>query len=209
MRARHLVSHALVWGVALATLSFAEEYRGGLVTPPLPKPNFTLVDTSGARFDFRANTDGYVTLLFFGYTRCPDMCPMQMFTIAKALKTLPASKMSKFKVVFVTTDPARDTPAVVRAWLDHFGKSFIGLTGSKADIEAAQVGANVSPAQKSGVLSDGSYAVGHAVWVLAYTRDNMAHLVYPIGVKQEDWAHDLPLLAQEIWTSSGRPSGSK
>ena len=209
MRARHLVSHALVWGVAFATLSFAEEYRGGLVTPPLPKPNFTLVDTSGARFDFRANTDGYVTLLFFGYTRCPDMCPMQMFTIAKAMKTLPASKTSKFKVVFVTTDPERDTPAVVRSWLDHFGKSFIGLTGSKADIEAAQVAANVSPAQKSGALSDGSYAVGHAVWVLAYTRDNMAHLVYPIGVKQEDWAHDLPLLAQEIWTSSGRPSGSK
>src|SRR6266705_1236947 len=57
------------------------QYRGGLVTPPLPKPRFTLTDTSGAPFDFWAQTQKYVTLLFFGYTYCPDECPLQMANI--------------------------------------------------------------------------------------------------------------------------------
>jgi hypothetical protein len=64
-------------------------YRGGLVTPPLPKPRFTLTDTSSARFDFWRKTEGYVTLLFFGYARCPDQCPLHMANIAKALKKMP------------------------------------------------------------------------------------------------------------------------
>src|SRR5262245_47041208 len=63
-------------------------YRGGLVNPPLPKPKFTLTDTSGAPFDFGLKTQGYVTLLFFGYTHCPDMCPLQMLMIGNALRKL-------------------------------------------------------------------------------------------------------------------------
>src|SRR5579862_2158868 len=69
----------------------ASPYRGGLVSPPLPKPKFTLSDTGGAAFDFAAKTQGYVTLLFFGYTHCPDMCPMQMHMIGQAFKKLPAA----------------------------------------------------------------------------------------------------------------------
>jgi protein SCO1 len=202
MRARHLGICVLALGLAgsmLLTVSArAAQYRGGLVSPPLPKPRFTLTDTSGAAFDFWAKTQGYVTLLFFGYTRCPDVCPLQMRTIARALKTLPPDEAQRFKVVFVTTDPKRDTPTVLRAWLDHFDKRFIGLTGSEAAIESAQIAANVTPAKKSGVLNDGSYAVGHAAWVFVYTKDNLAHVVYPAGVKQNDWEHDLPYLAKEI-----------
>jgi protein SCO1/2 len=124
---------------------------------------------------------------------------MQMSTIAQALKTLPAEQANRFKVVFVTTDPERDTPQVLRAWLDHFDRRFIGLTGSIDAIRSAQIAANLDPARKAGTLSDGSYAVTHAVWVLAYTADDRAHVVYPVGVKQQDWAHDLPLLAKETW----------
>jgi protein SCO1/2 len=174
-------------------------YRGGLVSPPLPKPNFILTDTSGAPFDFAAKTQGYVTLLFFGYTHCPDICPIQMFTIAKVFKQVPADVVNQFKVVFVTTDPERDTPQAIRSWLDHFDKSFIGLTGSDAAIRAAQIAANMPPAKKSAVRPDGAYEVGHAAFVLAYTKDNRAHVIYPLGVKQEDWAHDLPYLAKETW----------
>jgi protein SCO1/2 len=197
----HLAFGTAALGLALTTLCSAQQYRGGMVSPPLPKPSFTLVDTSGAPFDFRAKTENYVTLLFFGYTFCPDMCPAQMTTIAQALKALPAEQASRFKVVFVTTDPDRDTRQVLRTWLDHFDKRFIGLTGSKAAIHAAQLAANVDPAQKAGTLSDGSYGINHAAWVLAYTTDNLAHVLYPVGVKQQDWVHDLPLLAKETWTS--------
>lgn len=177
-------------------------YRGGLVSPPLPKPKFTLTDTDGAPFDFAAKTQGYVTLLFFGYTHCPDMCPSQMYTIAQALKKSPPDVVEQFKVVFVTTDPDRDTPGVLRAWLDHFDKRFIGLTGTQTAIDAAQIAANLSPAKKSNVRPDRSYEVGHAAFVWAYTKDNLAHVIYPVGVLGVDWVHDLPYLARERWSNN-------
>ena len=174
-------------------------YRGGLVTPPLPKPVFTLTDTSRTPFDVAQKTEGFVTLLFFGYTHCADMCPMQMSLIARAFKVLPPDVTAQFKVIFVTTDPARDTPETLRAWLDRFDTHFIGLTGSEAAIEAAQVAANLPPAKKSAVRPDGTYDVGHAAFVLAFTKDNLAHVLYPVGGKREDLEHDLPLLANETW----------
>ena len=79
-------------------------YSGGLVNPPLTKPKFTLTDTTGAPFDFTSKTQGYVTLLFFGYTHCPDMCPAQMAMIGNAFKKLSPEVEALFKVVFVTTD---------------------------------------------------------------------------------------------------------
>lgn len=177
------------------------DYRGGLVSPPQPKPKFTLSDTSGKAFDFQPRTEGYVTLLFFGYTHCPDMCPMQMASIADALRKLPADTAGQFKVVFVTTDPARDTPQVLRAYLDHFNKRFIGLTGSQTAIDAAQTAANLPVANKGVTQSDGNYEVGHSAFVFAYTKDNFAHVIYPVGLKTEDWAHDLPSLVSETWTA--------
>lgn len=179
----------------------AATYSGGLVSPPLPKPKFTLTDTSGASFDFALKTQGYTTLLYFGYTHCPDMCPLEMSTIAQAFKKISPAVAARFKVVFVTTDPERDSPQVLRTWLDHFDKSFIGLTGSSASIDAAQIAANLTPAKKSAVRPDGAYEVGHSAFVFAYTRDNLAHVIYPGGVKEEDWAHDLPYLANETWTT--------
>ena len=175
-------------------------YRGGLVTPPLPKPRFTLTDTSGAPFDFWRKTQGYVTLLFFGYARCPDQCPLHIANIATAVKKMPPGLRDRVKLVFVTTDPARDSPKVLRSWLDLFDQRFIGLTGSDAEIEAAQRAAGVPPASKT-VLADKDYAVAHANFVLAYTKDNLAHVIYPGGVTQQDWAHDLPQLVKEAWSS--------
>jgi protein SCO1/2 len=187
----------------LASVMLAQQstgnYRGGLVTPPLPKPGFVLTDTSGAAFDFRQRTDGYVTLLFFGYTYCPDQCPMHMANLGAALKKLPAEIANHVKLVFVTTDPARDSPVVVRRWLDLFDRRFIGLTGTERAIEAVERAAGVPPATKTGP-ANGNYAVAHANFVLAYSKDNLAHVIYPGGVSKDDWVHDLPLLIKETWT---------
>jgi protein SCO1 len=166
-------------------------YHGGLVTPPLPKPKFKLIDTSGASFNFTAATDGYVTLLFFGYAHCTSVCPTQMALLAGAMRRLPKDVANRFKVVFVSTDPVHDNPRLLRAWLNHFDKSFIGLTGSEAEVRVAQVAAKVpatagDPAQ-------------HAAFVLAYTKDNLGHVIYPAGMTQADWLHDLPMLAKESW----------
>jgi protein SCO1/2 len=179
--------------MGLALLRGAEPYHGGLVTPPLPKPRLTLTSTDGVRFDLASATEGDVTLLFFGYTHCPDVCPMHMAYLASALKRLPAPVRDRIKLVFITTDPARDDPKTLRAWLDHFDKHFIGLTGSPAEIAAAQSAAHVPHAEESGAA--------HAAFILAYTRDNLAHVIYPFGVSQADWLHDLPLLVKEDWTA--------
>jgi protein SCO1/2 len=175
-------------------------YRGGLITPPFAKPQFTLTDTSGAPFDFRLETQRFVTLLFFGYTHCPDECPLHMAAIAMGLRQLPDEIRSQVKVVFVTADPSRDNSTVLRAWLDQFDKRFIGLTGNAANIEAAQRAARVPAASKT-VLADKAYELAHASFVLAYTKDNMAHVIYPGGITPMDWAHDLPLLVKEEWSS--------
>jgi len=172
-------------------------YRGGVVAPPLPKPEFTLTDTSGAPYDLRLNTKGYVTLLFFGYTHCPDECPLHM---ASALEKLPSSVAEQIKVVFATTDPARDNAKVLRLWLDNFDRRFIGLTGSQAAIEAAERAAAIFPATRA-IPVNGDYEVVHAAFVFAYSKDNLAHLIYPSGMTEEDWAHDLPYLVKENWSS--------
>ena len=177
----------------------SDSYRGGLITPPLPKPRFVLTDTSGASFDFWNRTQGSVTLLFFGYTYCPDQCPMHMANLGLALKKLPADVANQVNLVFVTTDPARDTPAVLRRWLDNFDKRFVGLTGSDAALEAVQKATGVPPARKTEARNV-NYSVAHANFVIAYTKDSLAHVIYPGGVTKDDWVHDLPLLLKETWS---------
>lgn len=188
----------LVFACLASAQGKGDTYRGGLVTPPLPKPRFVLVDTAGAQFDFWNRTMGSVTLLFFGYTNCPDECPMHMANIGVALKKLPPSIADRVKLVFVTTDPARDTPVQLRRWLDNFDKRFVGLTGSEAALDVVQRAAGVPLAQKTGPRN-GNYSVAHANFVVAYTRDNLAHVIYPGGVSKDDWIHDLPLLLKETW----------
>lgn len=197
MKLRFLVFFPIVTSVVLAQQG--NVYRGGLVTPPLSKPGFVLTDTSGAQFDFKHRTEGYVTLLFFGYTNCPDQCPMHMANLGAALKKVPPGIADQVKLVFVTTDPARDTPAVVRRWLDLFDRHFIGLTGTERVIAAVERAAGVPLAAKTGP-ANGNYGVSHANFVLAYSKDNLAHVIYPGGVSKDDWVHDLPLLIRETWT---------
>jgi protein SCO1 len=189
---------AIFASMAPAQQSKLDSYRGGLVTPPLPKPRFTLTDTSGAPFDFWNRTQGSVTLLFFGYTNCPDECPMHMANLSVALKKLPPHIADRVKLVFVTTDPARDTRVELRRWLDNFDKHFVGLTGTEAAIEGVQKAAGVPMAHKTEPRK-GNYAVAHANFVVAYTQDNLAHVIYPGGVSKDDWVHDLPLLLKETW----------
>lgn len=148
MTARFLSFLLAFASLAAAQPGNTDNYRGGLVTPPLPKPQFVLTDTTGSAFNFRQRTDGYVTLLFFGYTNCPDQCPMHMSNLGAALKELPAGTADQIKLVFVTTDPARDSPAAVRHWLDLFDRRFIGLTGTERAIEAVERSAGVPPATK-------------------------------------------------------------
>jgi protein SCO1/2 len=164
--------------------------------PPEPglKPDFTLTDLEGRRYDFRRETEGRVTFLFFGYTHCPDICPVHLANLAAALARLPRAEADRVRVVFVTTDPVRDTPERMRRFLDAFDPSFVGLTGTRAELEAAQRGAGVAPSVAQPAPGDTGYAVGHAAQVIAYGVAGRMRAQYPFGTRQKDWAHDLPIL---------------
>lgn len=173
------------------------ELRGTLMHTPIPKPDLVLADTEGRSFDLRKQTEGYVTLLFFGYTHCPDVCPVQMATLGAAFEDLSPEVRSRIKVLFVSTDPERDTPERLRGWLDGFDKGFVGLSGPIERINAA-----LSTMMLPGVAvlpprGDEDPPIGHPAAVLAFGFDGLARVRYGFGVRRTDWAHDLPLIASE------------
>ncbi len=175
-----------------------EELTGPMIVPPLPKPALILSTTEGSPFNLQRETEGYVTLLFFGYTHCPDLCPVQLANIATAMHRLAPGIADRIKVVFVTVDPRRDTPQVTRAWLNHFDAGFIGLTGDSASIASAftqlRLGHPMAPVPLLG--GSAAYTINHTVVVLAFTTDNLAHVAYPSGIRPDDWARDLSILAK-------------
>ncbi len=166
----------------------------GLVPQPLPhKPSFTLTDPSGRPFRFDAATRGKLTFLYFGYTHCPDTCPTTMADLATALHEQARAVRRHVAVVFVTVDPRRDSRGVLRAWLNHFDRTFVGLTGSEAAIEAAERSAGVPPAP-AGKQAGRRYSVAHSTFLFPYSPDGRAHVVYVQGFRSADYAHDMPLL---------------
>lgn len=168
---------------------------------PLPRPSFSLTDTDGNPFDFQQATSGRLTLLFFGYTHCPDICPGHLTSLAAGLRGLPPELRDQVLVVFVGVDAERDTRERVRDWLDHFDPSFVGLTGTEAELAAAQRAALVPTASVEDRWEDG-YSVAHASWILVYTPDDQAHLRYGFGTTATQWSHDLERLAREGWPAA-------
>jgi protein SCO1/2 len=173
----------------------ASGLRGVRPDAPYPRPAFTLTDTSGAPYDFTARTGGRATILFFGYTECPDECPTAMADVASALRKAPEMR-DRVSVVFVTTVPKRDSPRVIRRWLDRFDESFVGLTGTPEQLTAAQLAAHVPPAKDTPGGPDG-YTVAHSSLLLGYGANDRARVVYPPGAKVSDIAADLHLLAEK------------
>ena len=179
---------------AAATVEGPEDRYAGLdLAEPYRRPSFTLTDTTGAAFDFKAVTAGRPTLLFFGYTNCPDVCPTTMADVAVALRGLDPSLVEDLQVVFVTTDPAVDSPEVLGDYLGRFDADlpvrFIGLTGDQEAIDQAQLSTGVPLAEDSGRL--------HSSLLLLYGTDDEAHVAFDAGNTSRDIAADLRLVAEQ------------
>jgi protein SCO1 len=177
---------------AAAVVEGPEDRFAGVDLPdPYQRPSFTLTDTGGAAYDFAAATAGTPTLLFFGYTNCPDICPTTMADVAVALRNVDPALAGQVQVVFVTTDPAFDTPEVLAEYLGRFDADlpnrFIGLTGEQAAIDQAQLAAGVPLAEDSGRL--------HSSLLLLYGADDLAHVAFNGGNTSRDIAGDLTLVA--------------
>ncbi|MFE7129771.1 SCO family protein [Streptomyces sp. NPDC057638] len=168
---------------------------GTVLDRPYTKPNLVLTDTQGKPYDLRERTKGKATLLFFGYTNCPDVCPLTMSNIAIAKKQLPKADQEKLEVVFVTTDPERDTPASLAKWLPSAGDpSFTGLSGDFATIQAGarQIGIGIDAAKKE---KDGSVVSMHGAQVVAFSpTTDQGYVLYGESTTADQYAKDLPKL---------------
>lgn len=165
-------------------------FVGAELPTPLSKPDLTFTDSRGNPFPLVESTRGKVTLLFFGYTHCPDVCPVHLGNLAAVLDRMPDKVQRAVQVIFVTTDPRRDSLPVLDRWVKGFSPTFIGLTAPDSIVIEAERLLQLPPAVKdsTGLL------VGHASQVIAFTRDGLGRVEYPFGTRQRDWAHDLPRL---------------
>ncbi|MDT4894331.1 MAG: hypothetical protein QOE97_3366 [Pseudonocardiales bacterium] len=171
----------------------ANGYQGLGLEPAQPRPSFTLTDVTGQQFSFSQRTAGHPTLVYFGYTNCPDVCPTTMFDISAALHTLPDALQKETYVVFISTDVKRDTGPVIQKWLANFQSgttaTFVGLRGTQPEIDAAQTAAHIQLAQDDGQT--------HSAQVLLYGTDDYARVTFLQSTnEQQQIAHDLPMVAK-------------
>jgi protein SCO1 len=165
-------------------------YHGAVLDQQYVVPETPLTDTDGAPYSLAADTEQPLTLVFFGYTNCPDICQVVMATIASALTRLDEADRDRVEVVFVTTDPARDDEAALRTYLDRFDPSFVGLTGDLQTIidVADPLAVAVEQGEK---LPSGGYEVTHGTQVTGINAEDRVPIVWTQGTSASDLADDI------------------
>jgi protein SCO1/2 len=172
------------------------ELRGAVLDTPYVVPPAPLTDTSGAAYSLTRDTDKPLTLVFFGYTKCPDICQVVMSSVTSALTRLDEADRARVDVAFVTTDPARDTGPVLRRYLDRFDPGFIGL---RADLDTVvDTGKPLAVAVERGErLPSGGYEVTHSTHVVGIGADDRASIVWTQRTSAADFASDIHQLLQK------------
>ncbi len=153
--------------------------------------DISLTDTDGAPYLLAENATKPLTLVFFGYTNCPDLCPMVMSNISSAMHRLDDDDRKSVDVVFVTTDPARDTPDVLRHYLDGYDSSFIGLTGDLNDIVALAEPLAVYVSDGQQLASGGYDLTTHSTIVTAVLPDHTATVLWTMETSPAQYAADI------------------
>lgn len=169
-------------------------YHGVELQQPISKADATLQDTAGAPFNLARDTAGQIVLVYAGYTNCPDVCPTTVADVAAALRGLTPQERQRIAVVMFSTDPVRDTPQRMRAFLDQFDSSFIGVLGEESALIGAvnDMGIDVQPPE---VEPDGDVRVEHGAQVLAFAPpSDQAELLWTSGTTVSEYREDLQTL---------------
>jgi len=170
-------------------------YTGGSSLPqPYSMPEISLTDTSGRPYNLSTTPSKPVTLLFFGYIHCPDVCIAVLSDVSLALQRLSPADRDQIQLVFVTTDPVRDKEKQIRHYLDRFNPSFVGLTGPLSTIKhtASEVGVDIQGMKR---LPSGGYEVGHSAQVIGFDR-NSGIVIWTPGTPIASLKHDFALLVE-------------
>ena len=185
--------------VAGVTVEDDDGLNGAVLPTPYAVSDATLTDTDGADQALdtvAADAGDNITLVFFGYTHCPDICQIVMADIASALTRLDDAQRERVGMTFVTTDPARDDEATLRAYLDRFDPSFGGLTGPLPRIVEVgnSLGVEIEKGQK---MPSGGYEVAHGTQVVGVLPDGTAPVVWTEGTGPDRIAQDLQSILED------------
>jgi protein SCO1 len=170
--------------------------HGAVLTEPYVMPDVTLTGTDGSDLSLTEDTTAPLTLVFFGYTHCPDICQVVMSDIASALTRLDEDDQARVDVLFVTSDPARDDPKTLREYLDRFNPEFMGATGDLDKIVRAANALGV-PIEKGAKLPSGGYEVAHGTQIVAVDDRDRSPIVWTEGTSASHLAEDLTALLAE------------
>jgi protein SCO1/2 len=163
--------------------------KAGVFNPPREAPDFSVRGSDGAALTL-SHYRGKVVVLGFGYTHCPNVCPATLAVLALAHRKLGALG-SQVQVIYLTVDPERDNAERLKEYLTAFDSSFVGGTGSAAEMAAVRLSYGVT-AQKVGTGSD--YGVSHSSFIYLITREGKLQALMPFGHKADDYVHDISML---------------
>ena len=188
-----LVGLALVMG-AWSLFEQPYQYQGSLIDPPVPAADFQLADQNGGTFQLNEQR-GKVVLVFFGYTNCPDVCPVTLSQFQQ-VKSVLGNEADQVRFVFVTVDPERDTTEVVKSYLNKFDPTFIGLTGTRAELEPIWKAYGVYQEKHDGEV-DLDALVDHSSTVYAIDKNGNWRLTYQFGMETQKLTQDVVHLIDE------------
>jgi protein SCO1/2 len=154
----------------------------------------SLTDTEGQRRTL-ADFKGKLVVVFFGFTQCPDVCPTTLLELAEVKKALGADG-DKLQGVFVTIDPERDTPEVLKAYVDNFGAGFVALRGSLDETRAAAKHFKIYFSKAPG-KTEGSYTMDHTAGSFVFDTKGRVRLFTRYGAGAQALASDLKILLAE------------
>jgi protein SCO1 len=181
-------------GVVSGFQSYDEDgMEGAVLTEPYTWPHGTLLDSRGEEIDLRDDLEKPLTLVFFGYSKCPDICQVVMADLASTMARLDDSEAEDVATWFVTTDPARDDPATLRSYLDRFNPAFEGLTGPLDEIVDVAAAVHV-PVEKGAKLPSGGYEVTHGTPILGVLPDGTVPIVWTEGTSPARLAEDIHIM---------------
>jgi len=167
----------------------ADGLKAGVFNPAREAPDFSVRGSDGTDLTL-SHYRGKVVLLGFGYTSCLNVCPVTLAVLAQAHRKL-GPLASQVQVIYLTVDPERDNAERLKQYLAAFDPTFVGGTGTAAQMAAVRTSYGVT-AEKHGTGSD--YAVAHSSFVYLITRNGKLRALMPFGHKADDYVHDISVL---------------
>lgn len=163
-------------------------FQGSLIDPPVEAPQFELTDVDGNNFKL-SDLDGQVVIMFFGYTSCPDVCPVTLSDFLQIRKQL-GREEERVSFVFVTVDPERDNAERLKKYLTNFDPEIIGLTGEREELEPVWSSYGVYQ-ERADAGNDEFYLVDHSSRIYVIDPDGNLSLTYTFGTENQVIAEDV------------------